>query len=101
VGNLLSVRRNGTRNKCRRRAIRLSDLPTSFALYCKRQALFVDRKPARDYGNLAGLERTAARSRWRQAVSAANRVIFYALVAIWIVLTLGTVLDMALRATRR
>jgi len=101
VGNLLFVRRNGAPNKCRRRAINLPDLSPLIALYRKRQALFVDRKPARDYGNLAGQERTAARDRLRHAVSAAGRVIFYAVVAIWCGLAFGTVLDMALRATRR
>jgi hypothetical protein len=100
VPNLLFVRRNGARNKCRRRAINLPDLPPLTALYCKRQALFVDRKPTRDYGNVAGVERTPARSLLRRAAGVAWRAIFYAVVAIWMGLAFGTALDMALRATR-
>jgi hypothetical protein len=97
---MLSVRRNGNGNGRGRRSVSLSNLPPLTALYRKRQSFFVDRKPARDYGNLAGLERTATRDRLRHAVSAAGRVIFYALVAVWCGLAFGTVLDMALRATR-
>ena len=99
--NLLFVRRNGARNKCRRRAIGLPNLPPVTALYCKRQALFVDRKPTRDYGNLAGVERTPARNALRRAAATTWRVIFYSLVAIWCGIGFGLLLDIFLKVTGR
>ena len=76
------------------------DLPLFISLYCRRQALLTNRRPARDIGNVAGLERNAAWTALWRAARTAWRVILYALLATCCGLCFGVLIEWALTATR-
>jgi len=78
------------------------DLPPLTALYAQRARLLTNRRPARDYGNLVRVERTAAAyTRAAKVWGIAWRVMFYAILAVVAGIAIGLLVHLALVVTRR